>query len=127
MNETNALQIKINVQVNYLENQSTPENREYAFAYTITMRNESVVAARLLNRHWIITDGNGEQREVRGPGVVGEHPFLRPGEAFRYTSGAVIATQIGSMRGSYEFMREDGEVAQVAIPMFTLAVPNALH
>lgn len=111
----------------FMPDESDMAAKRYVFAYTITIANSSGRAAKLLNRHWIITDGDGGEREVRGPGVVGEQPYLRPGEQFRYTSGAILTTQIGSMHGSYEFSDDDGASFLVPIPMFTLAVPNVLH
>ena len=119
--------IRVEVQPAFVPEQSDAETRRYVFSYSITIRHFGGVPARLQNRHWIITDGNGGQREVRGPGVVGQHPRLSPGEAFRYTSGAVLETQIGSMYGSYEFADDAGLRFLVDIPAFTLAVPNVLQ
>ncbi len=119
--------IRVHVETAFVPEQSDAESRRYVFAYTITLSHHAGVPARLANRHWIITDGNGTQREVRGPGVVGEHPHLSLGEHFRYSSGAVLDTQIGSMQGSYEFVADDGESFLVPIPAFTLAMPNVLH
>lgn len=111
----------------YLEEQSVPEQDRYVFAYTITIRNEGSIPAKLLTRHWIIADSNGKVEEVRGEGVVGEQPYLRPGEGFQYTSGAVIETPVGSMRGSYQMHADDGVNFDAAIPAFTLSVPRTLH
>lgn len=97
------------------------------FAYTITITNNSAAAARLLNRHWIIADGNGDEQVVKGPGVVGEQPRLDPGQSFRYTSGAVLETAVGSMRGSYEFEDDSGALFDVDIPTFGLLKPNSVH
>ncbi len=119
--------IKVTAQSFYLAEQSAPESDRYIFAYVITIRNEGRVAAKLLNRHWIITDANGKVEEVRGEGVVGEHPYLRPGEGFQYTSGAVLETAVGSMRGSYRMLADDGVEFAADIPPFTLAVPRTLH
>lgn len=119
--------IRVSVDTQYVSEQSDPPKERFVFAYTITIENASMRAAKLLNRYWVITDGNGAEREVRGPGVVGEQPHLQPGQRFRYTSGAVLTTQIGSMHGSYEFCDDDGASFDVPIPMFTLAVPNVLH
>lgn len=119
--------IKVAAQSFYIEEQSAPEQDRYVFGYTITIRNEGTVPAKLLTRHWIITDANGKVEEVRGEGVVGEQPYLRPGEYFQYTSGAVIATPVGSMRGSYQMIADDGRVFDAAIPLFSLSVPRTLH
>ena len=111
----------------FLDDQSVPEERRYVFAYTIHIRNEGQVPARLLGRHWLITDGNGKVQEVEGEGVVGEQPWLRPGEGFEYTSGAVLETDIGTMRGSYDVLADDGTRFAAPIPPFTLSVPRTLH
>ena len=107
--------------------QSQPAQGRYAFAYTITIRNDGAVPAKLLTRHWVITHGNGKVEEVRGPGVVGEHPHLAPGEAFEYTSGAVLDTPVGTMQGSYQMLADDGTAFDAPIPRFTLSVPRTLH
>jgi ApaG protein len=119
--------IKVFAQSFYIEAQSIPEKNRYVFAYKITIRNEGGTAAKLIARHWIIMDSNGKVEEVRGEGVVGEQPYLRPGEDFQYTSGAVIATPVGSMRGSYRMLAEDGVTFDAEIPPFTLSVPRTLH
>ena len=119
--------IVVTVATAFMPNESDSAAGRFVFGYTITIANASPRAAKLLNRHWIITDGDGGEREVRGPGVVGEQPYLLPGEQFRYTSGAILTTQIGSMHGSYEFVDDDGVAFTVPIPVFTLAVPNVLH
>lgn len=123
----NRYEMDINVKTHYLEDQSDEENERYAFAYTITITNCGSVAAQLLSRHWVITDSNQKVQEVRGEGVVGEQPFLRPGEAFRYTSGALIDTPIGTMRGSYQMLAEDGKEFDAEIKEFMLAAPRVLH
>ena len=97
------------------------------FAYTITIRNIGAMPAQLLSRHWIITDGNNHVQEVRGPGVVGEQPLLAPGEQFEYTSGTALATPVGTMRGTYQMVAEDGTHFDAEIPEFTLSVPRVLH
>jgi ApaG protein len=125
--EIRTPEIRVDVETAFVPEQSDAESRRYVFAYTITIRHLGGAAARLLNRHWIITDGNGGQREVRGPGVVGEHPHLSSGEQYRYSSGSILETQIGSMQGSYEFIDDAGVTFEVPIPAFTLAVPNVLH
>jgi ApaG protein len=119
--------IDIDVATRFLDDQSAPGEGRYAFAYTIRIRNAGGVAARLLRRHWIITDANGKVQEVRGDGVVGEQPWLRPGDQFEYTSGAVLETNVGTMRGSYAWVADDGTNFEAPIPAFTLAVPRTLH
>jgi ApaG protein len=120
-------QIEIDAAVNYLESQSAPEAERYVFAYTITIHNRGETPARLLARHWIIADANGHVQEVRGEGVVGEKPHLSPGDRFRYTSAAMIATPVGSMRGEYRMLSDEGEAFEAEIPAFTLAMPRILH
>ena len=119
--------IRIDVETAFLEDQSEPTSDRYVFAYTITIRNEGRVAARLLSRHWVITDSNGKVQEVRGSGVVGEQPYLKPGQGFRYSSGAVIETPVGAMQGSYEMLADDGERFDATIRPFRLAVPGVLN
>ena len=117
----------IDVATRYLDEQSEPEQDRYVFAYTIHIRNNGSVPARLLGRHWVITDANGHVQEVNGEGVVGEQPWLRPGEDFSYTSGAVLETHLGTMQGSYEMLADDGTRFDAPIPQFTLCVPRTLH
>lgn len=117
----------IDVATRYLDEQSEPEQDRYVFAYTVRIRNAGKVPARLLGRHWVITDANGNVREVTGEGVVGEQPWLRPGEDFSYTSGAVLETHLGTMHGSYEMIADDGTRFDAPIPAFTLSVPRTLH
>jgi ApaG protein len=119
--------IEVDVSTNYVEAQSAPDQDRYVFAYTVTIRNTGNLAARLLTRHWIINDANGNVQEVHGEGVVGEQPYLRPGESFEYTSGTVIETPVGSMEGSYQLVTDDGQPFDATIPAFTLSRPNALH
>lgn len=111
----------------YLEEQSNPEQDRYVFAYTILIQNQGSVPAKLLTRHWIITDANGKVEEVRGDGVVGEQPYLHPGEGFQYTSGAILATLVGSMKGSYQMLADDGVTFDAEIPAFVLSIPRTLH
>ena len=111
----------------YLADQSEPDEDHYVFAYRITLRNTGTVSAQLVSRHWIITDGSGEQQEVRGLGVVGEHSDLAPGEHFEYTSGCALPTPVGSMRGSYQMVAADGQRFDADIPEFVLTVPHVLH
>jgi ApaG protein len=119
--------IGIDVETAYLADQSEPRERRYVFAYTITIRNEGQVAARLMKRHWIITDADGRVQEVRGDGVVGEQPHLQPGQGFRYSSGAVIETPVGVMHGSYQMLADDGEHFDAPIAPFRLAKPGVLQ
>jgi len=119
----------INVDVNtlYIESESSPVNSQYVFAYTITITNTGTVAARLMTRHWVITDANGHIEEVHGDGVVGEQPHLKPGEGFQYTSGAVLKTPVGTMSGSYQMQTDDGGNFDADIPEFILSSPRTLH
>jgi ApaG protein len=119
--------IRVDVETSYLDEQSDPRERRYVFAYTITIRNEGQVPARLLTRHWVITDANGKVEEVRGDGVVGEQPYLKPGQGFRYSSGAVIETPVGSMQGSYQMLADDGAQFDAAVEPFRLAMPGILQ
>ena len=125
MNKTHDIQV--DVETDYIEEQSDPENDRYVFSYTITISNLGDIPAKLLTRHWIITDANGNTQEVRGEGVVGEQPYLRPREGFQYTSGTVLDTPVGSMRGSYQMVDEDGDTFDADIPAFTLSIPRVLH
>jgi ApaG protein len=111
----------------YLADQSDPDNQKFVFAYTITITNTGDIAAQLVSRHWIITDAEHKVQEVKGLGVVGQQPLLKPGESFEYTSGASIATSVGTMRGSYQMRAEDGQTFDAPIPPFTLSVPRTLH
>jgi ApaG protein len=120
-------QIEVEVETSYLDEQSEPAEHRFVFAYTVTLRNSGAVPARLLTRHWIITDANGRVQEVRGDGVVGEQPHLQPGQGFRYSSGAVLETPVGSMHGSYRMVGDDGEQFDAPIAAFRLAKPGLLH
>lgn len=119
--------IHVEVTTNYVVEQSDAEQQRYVFAYHITIRNYGHRVVKLLSRHWIITDGNKRVQEVKGDGVIGEQPILAPGEQFQYTSGVVLETPVGSMRGSYEMEYFDGTRFLAEIPVFTLAPPNAIH
>ena len=125
--ENKIYEIKIEVATNYIVDQSEPDVGRYVFAYTITIENLGELPARLLSRHWVITDANGKIQEVKGDGVVGEQPHLNPGETFRYSSGAVLETPVGAMQGSYRMKADNGTQFEAPIPPFTLAVPGVLH
>ncbi len=120
-------EITVSARTTFIPDQSDTENGRYVFAYAITITNTGNVAAQLVSRHWIITDANNEVQEVRGMGVVGEQPCLRPRESFEYTSGTAIATPVGTMRGSYQMVAEDGVQFEAPIPEFTLSIPRVLH
>ncbi len=119
--------ITVAAQAFFLEEQSNPERDRYVFAYTVRVQNQGNIAAKLLSRHWIITDANGKVEEVRGEGVVGEQPYLQPGEGFQYTSGAILETAVGSMKGSYQMLADDGVTFDAEIPPFVLSIPRTLH
>ncbi len=120
-------QFTVSVKTSYLPEQSDPDHRQYAFAYTLTIRNTGQVAAQLIARHWIITDSESHVQEVKGLGVVGHQPLLQPGEHFEYTSWAVIATPVGTMRGAYFCVAEDGERFEAPVDEFALHMPRTLH
>ena len=124
---TNAYNIEVSVETVYVAEHSEPEEDRFVFAYTITLVNRGSVSAQLLSRHWVITDADSQIEEVRGEGVVGEQPVLKPGEGFRYTSGAVIETPVGTMHGSYQMIAEDGQQFDATIPQFVLSAPRTLH
>jgi len=119
--------IRIEVESHYVERESDPAQKRFVFAYTITITNESDSAAQLLNRHWRITDGNGEVKEVAGPGVVGKQPRIIAEQTFRYTSAAILTTPVGTMQGEYEFQRDNGELFSVPINAFALVMPAMVH
>ena len=119
--------INVDVDTLYIESESSPVNSQYVFAYTITITNEGTEAAKLMTRHWVITDANGHVEEVHGDGVVGEQPYLRPGEGFQYTSGAVLKTPVGTMSGSYQMLADNGSNFDAEIPEFILSSPRTLH
>jgi ApaG protein len=127
MTDESRYRIHIEAQSSYIPDQSLPEVGRFVFAYTITIRNEGSVPARLVSRHWVITDATGKVQEVRGQGVVGEQPYLRPGEGFQYTSGTLLETPVGSMHGSYRMVADDGVEFDAPIPPFTLSIPHTLH
>ncbi|MEP6941806.1 MAG: Co2+/Mg2+ efflux protein ApaG [Betaproteobacteria bacterium] len=111
----------------YIDDQSDPSKNQYVFAYTITVTNVGSVAAQLISRHWLITDANGKVLEVKGLGVIGQQPTLKPGESFEYSSGTHLETAVGTMRGTYQMLAKDGHAFEADIPLFTLSVPRVLH
>ena len=122
-----AYELTVTVRTQYLAEQSEPDRSHFAFAYVITIANTGQIAAQVISRHWVITDGNNHIEEVRGLGVIGHQPLLQPGQAFEYTSGATLSTPQGSMRGAYLCVAEDGEQFQANIPEFVLSLPRTLH
>ena len=127
MDNDDHFPIDINARVNYLADQSDEDDNRYVFAYTITLTNASDATVQLISRHWIITDSDNQVQEVRGKGVVGEQPVLKPGQSFEYSSGTVLSTQVGTMQGSYQMVTADGTEFDAPIPMFVLSVPRVLH
>jgi ApaG protein len=125
--ENNASKIQIVAQVKYLAEQSDEADNRFVFSYTITLTNNGESTVQLLSRHWIITDANNQVQEVRGQGVVGEQPVIKPGQSFGYTSGTVLSTPVGTMTGSYQMVAEDGAKFDAPIPQFVLSVPRVLH
>lgn len=119
--------IQVSVESQFIEKESNPEQARYVFAYTVTIVNQGSVSAKLLTRHWIISDADGRTQEVHGDGVVGEQPYLKPGEGFRYTSGTILDTPLGVMQGSYQMLADDGERFDAAISPFRLVDPRVLH
>ncbi|PTU75088.1 Co2+/Mg2+ efflux protein ApaG [Pseudomonas mangrovi] len=122
-----SYRIEVSVTTRYLPEQSRPDEERYAFAYTVTIQNHGSLPAQLLSRHWIITDGNGERQDVRGPGVIGQQPHIAPGASHTYSSGTLMPTRVGIMQGSYHMLAEDGHEFDAAIAPFRLVVPGALH
>lgn len=127
MKQTAAHHIAVTVKTTYVEEHSDPAKDHYVFAYTIHLTNRGDVAARLLTRHWIITDANGKHQEVHGNGVVGKQPYLTPGGQFEYTSGTVLDTPLGFMQGSYQMLADDGTAFDTEIPVFRLSLPRLMH
>lgn len=127
MGDDKKYDITVAVKSAYLAEQSDPARSHYVFAYTITITNTGAVAAKLISRHWIITDAEHKVQEVKGLGVVGEQPLLLPGESFEYTSGTSLATAVGTMRGTYQMAAGDGKTFDAEIPSFTLSMPRVLH
>jgi ApaG protein len=127
MAESKRYQIQVEARPAFLADQSDPAKGQYVFAYTIRITNTGNVTAQLISRHWIITDGEHRVQEVKGLGVVGQQPVLKPGESFEYTSGASLPTAVGTMHGSYQLVAEDGHSFEAPIASFTLSVPRTLH
>ncbi len=119
--------IETHVKSNYIAEESSPEQERYVFAYTVTISNTGEEPAKLISRHWVITDADGRIQEVRGKGVIGQQPHLKPGESYTYTSGTVMETAIGFMQGSYQMLADDGTKFDAVIPAFRLVVPGVLH
>lgn len=119
--------VDVKVTTQYLPESSLPMSGEYAFSYHITITNNGNIGAKLLSRHWFVVDGNHHIEEIQGVGVVGEQPYLAPGEFFYYSSGVVINTPVGSMHGTYEMLADDGKMFLAEIKPFSLSVPNAIN
>ena len=119
--------IEVQVQTDYIQEQSIPDKNRYVFAYTITITNVGSISAKLLRRHWKITDANNKIQEVHGDGVIGEQPHLKPGQSFQYTSGAMLETPVGCMEGTYDMLADDELEFDATVPMFRLATPRTLH
>ena len=119
--------IEVLVETDYIQEQSLPDKNRYVFAYTVTITNIGSMPAKLLRRHWIITDANNKIQEVHGDGVIGEQPHLKPGQSFQYTSGAMLETPVGCMEGTYDMIADDELEFDATIPVFSLATPHALH
>ena len=127
MESANKYRVSVSTETQYIVDQSDEAKDRFVFAYTVTIRNDGTTPAQLISRHWIITDSNNQVQEVRGLGVVGAQPLLKPGEKFEYTSGTALATPVGTMSGSYQMVAEDGTQFDAPIPEFTLSVPRVLH
>ncbi|TBR43580.1 Co2+/Mg2+ efflux protein ApaG [Marinomonas agarivorans] len=120
-------QVRVEAIAEYLPEQSIPENEQYVFAYHVKIHNEGTQTAQLVSRHWIMTNGDERTQELRGMGVIGVQPYIKPGETYQYSSGTVLDTVVGTMQGSYQMQAEDGTLFNAVIPAFSLAVPNQLH
>jgi ApaG protein len=127
MSENQKYDIRVEVATRYLPEQSDPESDRYVFSYAITITNVGSIAAQLISRHWLITDADGKVQEVRGLGVVGNQPLLQPGEKFEYASGSALETPVGTMKGTYQMVAEDGTQFDARIPEFVLSMPRTLH
>lgn len=124
---TNSPSIKVIVQTDFLRSQSEPTKNQFTFSYTITVHNFGKISARILRRHWVITDANGNVQEVYGEGVVGEQPLIHPGKNFCYTSGVILPTPVGTMQGAYTLINDQGDYFEIPIPAFRLAMPELVH
>jgi ApaG protein len=127
MSDNQKYDIRVDVLTRYLPEQSDPESDRYVFSYAITITNIGSIAAQLISRHWLITDADGKVQEVRGLGVVGNQPLLQPGEKFEYASGSALETPVGTMKGTYQMVAEDGTQFDAQIPEFVLSMPRTLH
>ena len=127
MNDETDYNISVTVDSQYIEAESNPEANRFVFAYTVRIENKGDIAAKLISRHWIITDANNRTQEVKGKGVIGEQPYLKPGESFEYTSGTMMETPVGSMYGSYQMIANDEHSFDALIEPFTLALPKILN
>lgn len=127
MENSIPFKVQIDVQVKHIAEQSDEADNRFVFSYSITLTNQGESTVQLLSRHWIITDSNNHIQEVRGQGVVGEQPVIKPGQSFGYTSGTVLSTPVGTMSGSYQMVAEDGSKFETPIPKFVLSVPRVLH
>jgi len=127
LSESSKYAISVSAKATYVDGQSDPSKNQYVFAYTITVSNVGQIAAQLISRHWLITDANAKVLEVKGLGVIGQQPLLQPGEIFEYSSGTHLETAVGTMRGTYQMLAEDGHAFEAEIPLFTLSVPRVLH
>ena len=124
---SDKLDIKVSAQTHYQLDHSDPSEQRFVFSYTITIQNNSDASVKLLSRNWLITDANGETVNVQGEGVIGQKPTIAPDKHYTYTSGAALKTPVGSMQGHYQMMTHDGDLIQIDIPVFSLAVPNIIH
>ena len=127
MADSKHYEVSVVPKATYVEDQSDPSKNQYVFAYTVTVTNTGNVPVQLVSRHWVITDANSKVLEVKGLGVVGQQPLLKPGESFEYTSGTHLETAVGTMRGTYQMVADDGKHFDAPIPLFTLSVPRVLH
>jgi len=127
MESARKYEVSVSTETQYIADQSDEAKDRFVFTYTVTIRNRGAIPAQLISRHWIITDGRNQVQEVRGLGVVGAQPLLKPGENFEYTSGTALAAPVGTMHGSYQMVAEDGTHFSAEIPEFTLSVPRVLH
>jgi ApaG protein len=119
--------IKVSVNTTYLQQESDPENNKYYFLYTVSIINRGEVGAKLLSRHWVIEDANGKVQNVKGDGVVGDQPYINPGDEYQYTSGTVLETSLGTMKGSYQMINDLDKYFDAEIPEFVLSIPRVIH